>query len=125
MSTTKEIALSISAKMTFEPSDDKVIIKPLKPVMVTKEFPVVPKAQPKDADVDSIPEVKEFEKRKVEANVQKGVILKLGTDILKLTPCPYEVGDVVMFLKNAGIPFELFKDSKLIRRYDILGKVNE
>jgi co-chaperonin GroES (HSP10) len=123
MSSTRELAQDLSKKIPYEPADDKILIKPLKPVMVTKELPVVDK-EPKNMDEAEKTEPR-FEKKKVEANIQKGVVLKVGTDIQKLDPCPYEVGDTVMFMRGAGIPFELFKDSRMYRRYELLGKVIE
>jgi len=122
--TNKEMAQDLSKKVPYEPADDRILVKPLKPVMITKEFPVQPKEQPKDLE-DGIPEAKEWEKRKVEANTSKGVIIKLGTEYANMVNCPYEVGDVVCFPRNAGIPFELFKDSRMLRKYEILSKVIE
>ena len=124
---TKEMALDISKKIPYEPADDRILVKPLKPVMITKEFPVQPNEEVKD--LENLPEVKKFEKRKVLANVQKGVIIKLGTDYTKeyreIDNSIYEIGDIVMFPSYAGIKFELFKDAIMFRRYELLGKVTE
>jgi hypothetical protein len=121
---TKEMALELSKKVPYEPADDRILVKPLKPVMLTKEFPVQPKTAPETLEqVEST--VVEYEKRKVEANTSKGVIIKLGVDYVNMLNCPYEVGDIVCYPRNAGIPFELFKDSRMLRKYEILGKVIE
>lgn len=117
------MAQDLSKKVPYEPADDRILVKPLKPVMLTKEFPVQPKGEPKD--LQDIPEAVEYEKRKVEANTSKGVIIKLGVDYVNMLNCPYEVGDIVCYPRNAGIPFELFKDSRMLRKYEILGKVIE
>ena len=121
--TNKEMAQDLSKKVPYEPADDRLLVKPLKPVMITKEFPVKPKEEPKD--LQDIPEATEWEKRKVEANTAKGVIIKLGADYVNMLNCPYEVGDIVCYPRNAGIPFELFKDSRMLRKYEILGKAIE
>jgi hypothetical protein len=120
---TKEMAQDLSKKVPYEPADDRILVKPLKPVMLTKEFPIQPKEEPKD--LEGIPEATQYEKRKVEANTSKGVIIKLGVDYVNMLNCPYEVGDIVCYPRNAGIPFELFKDSRMLRKYEILGKVIE
>jgi co-chaperonin GroES (HSP10) len=125
--TNKEMALDISKKIPYEFADDRVLVKPLKPVMILKEFPVdIPDA--KNMNEAEAMEVKKFEKRKVPANTQRGVIIKVGTDYLKEGNSAYklyEVGDVVMYPAYAGIKFELFKDSITLRRYELLGKVIE
>ena len=121
------MALDISKKIPYEPADDRILVKPLKPVMITKEFPVQPNEEVKD--LENLPEVKKFEKRKVLASTQKGVIIKLGTDYTSdNTPehlRNYEIGDIVMFQSYAGIKFVLFKDAIMFRRYELLGKVTE
>lgn len=126
---TKEMAQDLSKKVPYEPADDRILVKPLKPTMIMKEFPIQPKEQPKDLE-DGIPEATQWEKRKVEANTSKGVIIKLGSEYVnwdteQRAKCPYEVGDIVCYPRNAGIPFELFKDSRMLRKYEILGKVIE
>lgn len=123
----KLLALDISKKIPYELADDRVLVKPLKPVMIMKEFPVnIPEA--KDMNEAEAMEVKKFEKKKVPANVQKGIIIKVGSDYTKEGNPSYklyEVGDVIMYPAYAGIKFELFKDSLTFRRYELLGKVTE
>jgi co-chaperonin GroES (HSP10) len=124
----KALAIDIANKLLYIPTDDRILVKPLKPIMVTKEFPIVPKEQPKDLE-EGIPEATKFEKRKVEANIQKGVIIQLGSDYVEMLrnekTLPFDVGDIVCYPRNAGIPFELFKDSRMLRRYELLAKVDE
>jgi co-chaperonin GroES (HSP10) len=91
--------------------------------MITKVVPVPPKSQPDTLDdVESSPEVS-MEKKKVPANMTKGIILKLGPDYAN-DKGPYfgqfEIGDVVIYPTYAGINFELFKDTKMLRRYEIV-----
>jgi co-chaperonin GroES (HSP10) len=120
----KAVALSISEKLAFEPVDDRILVKPLKPTMVWREFPIVPKEPVKDLE-EGLPEATKFEKRKVETNVQQGVIIKLGEYYYRpeVTEKPFEIGDVICYHKGCGTPFDLFKDSRLLRRYEVLAKV--
>lgn len=118
MSDTKTLAADIAAKITYTPTDDRLLVKPLKPVMVTKELPVVPKQQGAMQDIEET-EVK-LEKRKVEANMRKGIVIKLGPDYAKSIEPTFGVGDIVIYPALAGVNFELLKDSRLLRRYEVV-----
>jgi len=116
---TKKLAAELSAKITYTPADDRLLVKPMKPVMITKVVPVPPKSQPDTLDdVENSPEVS-MEKKKVPANMTKGIVLKLGAEYSKI-PGDYEVGDIVIFPTFAGVNFELLKDTKLLRKYEIV-----
>ena len=39
-----------------------------------------------------------------------------------MNPLPYEPGDTIVYRKGSGMPFELFKDSILLKRFEVLGK---
>jgi len=124
MQDNKQLAKDLSIKIEYTPMDDRILVKPMKPVMVTKEFPVLDK-EPSNLDEAEQTEPK-FEKRKVEANIQKGIVIKLGTeyadeDVPKRLR-NLEVGDTVFYPRTAGMPFELLKDAKLLRRYELVGK---
>jgi co-chaperonin GroES (HSP10) len=120
---TKEMALELSKRIPFELADDRILVKPLKPVMIVKEVPIpIDPNAAKNLDEVEKKEVN-IEKRKVPANIQKGVVLKVGPDYKESKL--YEIGDIVMFPAYAGIKFELFKNSLLFRRYELLGKVIE
>lgn len=108
---------------------DYFLIKPLDPIKVKKEF-----SKPVDTkltkDEDGI-EAQDFEKvetevKEVDSDYRKGIVLKC--------PLYYEnnngdansfqhikIGDTVIFRETAGLRFDLLKDSRLIRQYDILG----
>lgn len=113
---TKKILDSIKSKILFEPIDDRVLIKPLKPKMVKKTI-TVPVSKPEDTE-DTVKETKQ-EVIEVPANCQLGVILKLGK--AGVSPLPFVEGDIIAYPTNAGTKFELFKDSILLRRYEVLG----
>lgn len=118
MKDNKALAQGIADKLAYVPSDDRILIKPLKQIMVTKELPVEPNQLPKSVEEAEKEEVK-FEKRQVPANMQKGVVIKMGPEYDK-TPAPYGVGDVVVYPKGGGQAFELFKDSRMLRRYEVV-----
>lgn len=115
-------SVSKSIPYTFQ---DYFLVKPLDPIKVKKEFnkPVETKTVTDDNGV----EAEEFEKvetevREVDSDYRKGVVIK----------CPsyydepeakvyYKIGDIVLFRETAGMRFDLVKDSRLLRLYDILG----
>lgn len=115
---TKKLAADLSEKITYTPADDMILVKPLKPVMITKEVPVLDN-EPKDMDEAERTEPK-FEKKKVPANMQKGIVLKLGIEFEARNPNNLEIGDVVAFPSHAGQRFELFKDTIILRRYEVV-----
>lgn len=122
MTNNKQIAEDIASKLAFVPADDRILVKPLKPIMITKELPVVNK-EPKSLDEAEQTEPK-FEKRKVEANVRKGIVISLGreytdADVHERMKC-IAVGDTIYYGVGAGQSFEAVKDSRMLRRYDIL-----
>ena len=110
---------------------DYYLVKPLDPVKVKKEFskPVPTGTPAKDEngieaqDFDNV----ETEVKEVDSDYRRGVVLK--------RPLYYEVpdnqiigsfseikvGDIVVFRDPAGLRFDLLKDSRLLRQYDILG----
>ena len=108
---------------------DFFLVKPLDPVKVTKEFSKpVPTGTPvedangiKAQDFDDV----ETEVKEVDSDYRRGVVIK--------RPLYYEdedtsrmydikIGDIVIFRDTAGMRFDLLKDSRLLRQYDILGK---
>ena len=108
---------------------DFFLIKPLDPVKVTKEFskPVATGTPAKDAngieaqDFDSV----ETEVKEVDSDYRRGIILKRplyydNSDFIG-TPGELKIGDVVLFRDPAGLRFDLLKDSRLLRLFDILG----
>lgn len=118
----KTLALSIMNKLDFVPTDDRILVKPLKPVMITKLLPTAPKVMPNSTEEAENMEPTEPTKQRVEANIYKGIILSLGYAYEENNPEGFEVGDTIYFHKASGMPFELLKDSRMLRRYEIVGK---
>ena len=108
---------------------DFFLVKPLDPVKVKKEFSTpVDTTVTKDEDGLEVQDFKEVmtEVKEVDSDYRRGIVLKrpmyyertenedLGTDL------EIKVGSVVLFKDTAGSFFDLVKDSKLIRMYDIV-----
>lgn len=107
---------------------DFFLVKPLDPIKVKKEFskPVATGTPAKDAngveaqDFENV----ETEVKEVDSDYRKGIVIKCPlywTNREKPDAWDIEVGDTVIFRDAAGLRFDLFKDSRLLRQYDILG----
>ena len=109
---------------------DFFLVKPLDPVKVKKEFskPVPTGTPAKDEngieaqDFDSV----ETEVKEVDSDYRRGVVLKrplyyIDSEKSDNVYTNINVGDVVIFRDTAGLRFDLLKDSRLLRQYDILG----
>jgi len=119
MNDTKRLLDSIKSKILFEPIDDRVLIKPMKYKMLKKTFKVPVKEDLSLSNAEETVVETKDETREVPANCQLGVVLKIGVSAGSTKP--YEEGDIVVYPLNAGVAFELFKDSRLLKRYEILG----
>lgn len=104
---------------------DYFLVKPLDPVKVKKEFSTpVDTTIRKDEDGIEAQDFKEVmtEVKEVNSDYRKGVVIKCptyyGEEGAKMHA---KVGDVVIFRDAAGLRFDLVKDSRLLRLYDILG----
>lgn len=108
---------------------DYFLVKPLEPIKVKKEVSKpVATGEPKK-DKDGI-EAQDFDKVEtevveVDSDYRKGVVIKRpvyydrSEDTEKI-----QVGDIVIFRDAAGLRFDLVKDSRLLRLFDILGVEN-
>ena len=128
LSTDKDIIDNLD--IPFKPIDGRVLIKPLEPVMLTKEISELDheatmKARQKaDKDGEDIPEaIFKTKTKEVESNLRIGIVLAIGDEDGRASDYkhPYQVGDKVVYIHKAAMPFELFKDTVLLQRYDIKG----
>ena len=122
------LAEDVASKIPYS-FRDFFLVKPLDPVKVKKEFstPVVKEnaatSVKDDIEAQDYDEVK-TEVKEVDSDYRRGIVLKrpeyyataddLGTER------EIKVGNVVLFKDTAGSFFDLVKDSKLIRMYDIV-----
>lgn len=124
------LAEDVSAKIKYD-FVDQFLIKPLDPIKVNKEFsePVAKSKEQSDAnDIKAVDydEVK-TEVKEVDSDFRRGIVLKIPHSYEMqckndTTYCVMEikVGDVVLFRDRSGVYFDLLKDSKMIRYYDIV-----
>ena len=122
------LAEDVASKIPYS-FRDFFLVKPLDPVKVKKEFSTpVAKSEPK-ADENGI-EAQDFDEvttevKEVNSDYRKGIVLKrpLYYDNPENTHPLINVGDTVIFRDQAGLWFDMIKDSKLLRQYDIFGVV--
>ena len=104
---------------------DYFLVKPLEPVKVKKEFSTpVDTTVRKDENGIEAQDFKEVmtEVKEVDSDYRKGVVIKCPTyDGEEGAKMHAKVGDIVIFRDAAGLRFDLVKDSRLLRLYDILG----
>lgn len=124
----KILAQDVSEKIPFEMLRS-FLIKPLDPIMVEKEFSKpIPENTTKDENgIEATDYSKvETEVKTVEANIQKGIVLKVPYEYKMMQErsdsisAKIEVGDVVYYKKSYTQQFDAFKDSVLLSSYDIL-----
>ena len=93
------------------------LVKPLDTIMVSKDITTMQPTGIKDENG-----VEEFntetETKEVESNFRVGIILKVPTGV-KLD-ISYPIGSKIVYNKKFAIDFDLFKDSQLIKPFDIV-----
>jgi hypothetical protein len=125
-----ELAQSVSNQVKYS-FLDYFLVKPLDPIKVTKEFSKPVDASALRTDENGV-EAQDFDKvetevKEVDSDYRTGVVIKLPMyydqpdDPEHPTHRPLCVGDIVVFRETAGLRFDLLKDSRLLRQYDILG----
>jgi len=117
-SNTDELTTKVADSIKYTMLKD-VLIKPLESIMVTKQFEVpVVKDDTKPNEDGSLDYNKtELQTKEVESNFRSGIILKLPENLgdVKLV-----VGQTVVYPRKFAIDFDLLKDSKLVKAYDIV-----
>lgn len=123
------LAEDVSSKIKYD-FLDMFLVKPLDAVKVKKEFskPVSDQKPTEDAngieavDYDKV----ETEVKEVDSDYRKGIVLKIPMSYVQqlddknININKVNIGDVVIFRDRAGMNFDLLKDSRLIRYYDIV-----
>lgn len=124
------VAQTISNGVGYE-FTDFFLVKPLDPIKVKKEFSVPDKTS-HNVDKNGV-EADDFEGvvkevKEVDSDYLTGVVIKIPMSYQRQLEDPnnksylskISLGDTVVFRATAGMYFDLFKDSKLIRAYDII-----
>lgn len=93
-----------------------VLVKPLAPIMVTKEFTEqIPNGK---VDENGFNEYDtQTETKEVESDWATGIILQVPSN---LTDTQYKVGDTIVYNKKFAMYFDLVKDTQLVKPYDIV-----
>lgn len=121
------LANDVSKEIKYE-FPDFFLVKPLDPVKIKKEFST-PVASGKPTKDENGIEAQDFddvktEIKEVDSDYRRGIVLK--RPLYYKNPenegvFQFKIGDVVIFRETAGLRFDLLKDSRLIRQYDIIG----
>lgn len=96
-----------------------VLIKPLDPIMVKKEFstPVVKDTVKEEGEtINEYDDVKK-EIKEVESNFSRGIVLKVPVSD---TEWDFKVGNIVIYNKRFSVDFDILKNSVLVKPYDII-----
>lgn len=96
-----------------------VLVKPLAPTMVTKE--VTEQVPNGKVDENGYNEYDtKVETKEVESEWATGVVLQVPPTVSELE---FKVGDTVVYNKKFAKDFDLFKDSQLVKTYDVVAIV--
>lgn len=127
------LAESVANKIDYD-FVDAILVKPLDPIKVKKEFnvPVTDEHQEAKTDKNGI-EAIDFDEvatevKEVDSDWREGVIIKLPmtyesgklNETSLQSTMKLHVGDTVLFSDKCGRWFDLVKDSLLIRIYDVV-----
>lgn len=124
-----QLAQDVAEKIRYD-FYDYFLVKPLDPIKVKKEVskPVATGEPKKDKDGIEAQDFDKVETEVVEVNsdYRKGVVIKRpllydNEETKDKAVVKAEIGDIVLFRDAAGLRFDLVKDSRLLRMYDILG----
>ena len=126
------VAETVANKISYD-FLDYFLVKPLDAIKVKKEFskPVandVPKKDENGIEAQDFDKV-ETEVKEVDSDYRKAVVIKVPLSYQKQLANADErnyvveikSGDVVILKDTAGLRFDLLKDSRLVRYFDILG----
>jgi len=119
------LAGSVAEKVPFFMLKD-VLVKPLGPIMVQREFDVPVKEnelvydENLGMDVTEIPETTK-EVKEVESAFGYGIVIGLPPYSGEGN-WPFKIGDMIYYNRRMAIDFDIFKDSKLVKPYDIVAK---
>jgi hypothetical protein len=124
------LAESVSDGVKFTMLKD-VLVKPLDPVMITKEVqvPKVKEVSTDTEDAKGVGEVLEYDEVEtqtveVKSTFRKGIILKMPTVVSEGVKFGFTIGDTIVYNERFAVNFDLFKDSQLVKPYDIVAIEN-
>lgn len=98
-----------------------ILVKPLDTPKVMKHIvEQIPTDKIDEETKATIYETKESDKE-VDSAFRKGIVLRLPSNMPDNSPI--EIGDTVVFPYKFSIDFDLFKDSMLVKPYDVIALV--
>ena len=107
--------VSEGIEFTFEKD---ILVKPLAPVMITKEYEEqIPTGETDEEGFNKY--TVEKHTKEVESDFAKGIVLSTPTAV----ETTIKVGDTIVYPKKFAKDFDLFKDSQLVKPYDVVAKV--
>ena len=123
-----QLAQSVSEKIPYD-FTEFILVKPLDKIMVKKEVTELPNTKPvKDADgVEAVEGEPKTEVKEVESDYQQGVVIKIPSTYKETDNklMSVKIGDIILYKPTRTMPFDLLKDSRLIRYFDIVAVKND
>lgn len=112
-----KVLKTVLERLKYIPLKD-ILVKPLPPIKLTKEVTEAVGTGEKDVDGYEKFETK-TETKEVESEWREGIVLSIPEEYNNLG---YQVGDTIVYNKKFAKDFDLFKDSILVKSYDIIAK---
>lgn len=123
-----QLAESVAEKIPYT-FHDCFLVKPLDKIMVKKEVTELPNNKPvKDEDgIEAVEGTPKTEVKEVESDYQQGVVIKIPSTYKETDNklMSVKIGDIILYKPTRTMPFDLLKDSRLIRYFDIVAVKND
>lgn len=123
-----QLAESVAEKIPYT-FHDCFLVKPLDKIMVKKEVTELPNSKPvKDENgVEAVEGTPKIEVKEVESDYQQGIIIKIPSTYKETENklMSIKIGDIILYKQTRTMPFDLLKDSRLIRYFDIVAVKND
>lgn len=123
-----QLAESVAEKIPYT-FHDCFLVKPLDKIMVKKEVTELPNSKPvKDENgVEAVEGTPKTEVKEVESDYQQGVVIKIPSTYKETENklMSIKIGDIILYKQTRTMPFDLLKDSRLIRYFDIVAVKND
>ena len=123
-----QLAESVAEKIPYT-FHDCFLVKPLDKIMVKKEVTELPNNKPvKDKDgIEAVEGTPKTEVKEVASDYQQGVVIKIASTYKETDNklMSVKIGDIILYKPTRTMPFDLLKDSRLIRYFDIVAVKND
>lgn len=123
-----QLAESVAEKIPYT-FHDCFLVKPLDKIMVKKEVTELPNNKPvKDKDgIEAVEGTPKTEVKEVESDYQQGVVIKIPSTYKEIDNklMSVKIGNIILYKPTRTMPFDLLKDSRLIRYFDIVAVKND